>query len=153
VVEIVGAGPVSIDVVRELLADPDVAITMRRLVTDPATGHLLHYGRRTYQVSDRLREFLTARDQTCRFPGCSRKASRCQMDHAEAWHDGGETNLGNLGALCVRHHQLKTHAGWSIANSHPNGSCSWTSLQGRAYAHEPKPLTARAPDGPDVPPF
>ena len=37
-----------VDVVRGLLADPDVAVTMRRLVTDPLTGHLLDYGRKTY---------------------------------------------------------------------------------------------------------
>ncbi len=143
-----GAGPVSADVIRDLLADPDVAFTIRRLVTDPTTGHLLDYGRRTYHVSVRLREFLTARDHACRFPGCSRKASRCQQDHATAWDDGGQTNVGNLGALCVRHHQLKTHSGWAIVNSQPHGSCGWTSPQGREYAHAPKPLTAR-----DIPAF
>ncbi len=142
--EIEGAGAMSAEVVRDLLADPDVALTARRLVTDPETGHLLDYGRRTYQVSDRLREFLTARDQACRFPGCPRKASRCQMDHAEAWDDGGQTSPANLGALCVRHHQLKTHAGWTITNSHPDGSCTWTSPHGREYTHEPKPVSARA---------
>jgi hypothetical protein len=132
------------ELVRGLLADPDVAVTMRRLVTDPTTGHLLDYGRRVYEVPDRLREFLTARDQACRFPGCPRQASRCQIDHAQAWDDDGATNPANLGALCVRHHQLKTHAGWSITNSHPDGSCTWTSPQGREYTHEPKPISARA---------
>ena len=34
--------------VRELLEDPDCAVTLRRLVTDPITGHLLDYGRKTY---------------------------------------------------------------------------------------------------------
>jgi hypothetical protein len=48
-------------VVRDLLADPDVAVTIRRLVTDPLTGHLLDYGRKTYEVPQRLREFLIAR--------------------------------------------------------------------------------------------
>jgi hypothetical protein len=59
--------------VRDLLADPDVAVTIRRLVTDPLTGHLLDYGRRTYEVPQRLREFIIARDRTCRFPGCQRR--------------------------------------------------------------------------------
>ncbi len=149
--EIDGAGPVRAEVVRELLADPDVALTMRRLVTDPVTGHLLDFGRRTYGISDRLREFLTARDVTCRFPGCPRKASSCQQDHAIAWDDGGETNPGNLGALCVRHHQLKTHAGWSITSSQPDGSCVWISPHGREYAHEPKPVSARATREAEIP--
>ena len=143
VAEIAGAGAMPVDVVRELLADPDVALTMRRLVTDPETGHLLDYGRRSYQVPDRLREYLTTRDATCRFPGCPRKASRCQMDHAQAWDDGGQTSPANLGALCARHHQLKTHAGWSITSSHPDGSCTWTSPHGRQYVHEPKPVSPR----------
>jgi hypothetical protein len=156
IAEVAGAGPVSADVVRALLADPDVAVTMRRLITDPETSHLLDCGRRTYEVPDRLREFLTARDRNCRFPGCARKASACQLDHALAWADGGETSPANLGALCVRHHQLKTHAGWSIANSHTDGSCTWTSPHGREHQRESRPIGARDPAGasdPDYPPF
>ncbi len=138
--ELRGAGPIHADVVRDLLADPEVAVTIRRLVTDPLTGHLLDHGRRTYQVPDRLREFIVARDRTCRFPGCARRADRCQIDHADPWHDGGQTSPANLGALCVRHHQLKTHASWQITHSQPDGTCTWTSPQGRAYEHAPPPF-------------
>jgi hypothetical protein len=147
-------------VVRGLLADPEVTVTMRRLVTEPVTGHLLDLGRTRYEVPDRLRDFLTVRDQTCRFPGCRRKAARCQVDHAEAWDDGGGTSAANLGPLCVRHHQLKTHAGWTITASHADGSCTWASPHGRTYEHAPRPVgipPARPPDpdpGPDdEPPF
>ena len=143
VAEIAGVGPVGTDVVRGLLADPDVAFTMRRLVTDPLTGHLLDYGRKTYQVPDRLRDFITARDHTCRFPGCRRKASNCQVDHADAWSDGGDTSRSNTGALCTRHHQLKTHAGWNITNSQNDGSCTWTSPHDRHYEHEGQPMAAK----------
>ena len=176
VAEVAGAGPVSVDVVRDLLADPDVVVTMRRLVTDPLTGHLFDLGRTRYEVPDRLRDFLSVRDRTCRFPGCRRKAERCQVDHAQAWDAGGATGPANLGALCVRHHQLKTHGGWTITASHADGSCAWTSPQGRDYQrrHEPvglpgapaygdpratatptldRLLTARLPGlGPDDPP-
>ena len=138
-VELRGAGPVSADLVRDLLTDPEVAVTMRRLVTDPVTGHLLDYGRRVYQVPQRLREYVVARDRVCRFPGCRRAAARSQIDHAQAWNDGGDTSPGNLGALCVRHHQLKTHAGWRITDSRPDGSCTWTSPHGRQYDHHPPP--------------
>jgi hypothetical protein len=71
-----GAGevPVSADAIRELIADPRIAVSLRRLVTDPVTGHLLDCDRRSYQVPDALRAFLVARDQTCRFPGCARPA-------------------------------------------------------------------------------
>jgi len=137
--EIRGAGAVSPDVVRDLLADPNVTLTMRRLVTDPVTGHLLDYGRRSYEVPDALRRYLDARDRTCRFPGCNRRAEKRQLDHAIAWDDGGDTNPANLGALCQRHHQLKTHGGWHITNSRDDGSCTWHSPHGRRYDHDPPP--------------
>ena len=137
--EIRGAGAVSADVLGDLLGDPDVAVTMRRLVTDSVTGHLLDYGRTTYDIPDRLRDYLVARDRTCRFPGCNRRAENCQLDHATAWDDGVETNPANLGALCTRHHQLKTHGGWHITESKADGSCTWHSPQGRRYDHDPPP--------------
>jgi hypothetical protein len=130
---------VSPDVLRDLLADPAVAVTIRRLVTDPLTGHLLDYGRKTYEIPERLREFIIARDRTCRFPGCGRRADLAQIDHAIPWDDGGTTSPANLGALCVRHHQLKTFAGWQITESKANGSCVWISPQGRRYDHDPPP--------------
>jgi len=138
--EICGAGAVSADVVRDLLADPHVAVTMRRLVTDAVTGHLLDYGRTTYEIPDPLRRYLVARDRTCRFPGCNRRAEKCQLDHAIAWDDGGDTSPANLGALCTRHHQLKTHGGWQISDSRQDGSCTWHSPQGRRYDHHPPPV-------------
>ncbi|MBK9739853.1 MAG: DUF222 domain-containing protein [Actinobacteria bacterium] len=138
--ELRGAGPIPAEVIRDLFADPDVAVTMRRLVTDPVTGHLLDYGRRTYAVPQRLRDFIVARDRVCRFPGCRRAAARSQLDHAEAWNDGGATSPANLGALCVRHHQLKTHGGWDLTDSRPDGGCTWTSPDGRQYDHDPPPF-------------
>ncbi len=114
-----GRGPridAAIDEIRDLLADPDTGATLRRLVTDPITGHLLDVGRTRYRIPERLREFVTTRDRTCRFPGCQHRATGCQLDHALPWSDGGETSRANLGALCVRHHQLKTHSGW---HDHP----------------------------------
>jgi hypothetical protein len=130
--ELHGAGPIPPEVVRELLADA----TMRRIIADPLTGHQLDYGRRVYAVPQRLREFVIARDRTCRFPGCGRRASTCQIDHAQAWSDGGETSPGNVGALCTRHHQLKTHGGWDVEVSEPTGACTWRSPQGRSYSRE-----------------
>jgi hypothetical protein len=139
-VELRGAGPLSSDVVRDLLADPEVAVTIRRLVTDPLTGQLLDYGRKTYEIPQRLREFIIARDKTCRFPGCWRRADLGQIDHVIPWDDGGTTRPANLGALCVRHHQLTTFAGWQITESQADGSCVWTSPQGRRYDHHPPPF-------------
>lgn len=121
---------------RELLADPAVSVTMRKLVADPVTGVLSACGRSTYRVPERLREFIVRRDGTCRFPGCGRAARSSQIDHAEAWDDGGSTDPGNLGALCTRHHQLKTHAGWQLDDSRADGACTWISPHGRRYRHQ-----------------
>jgi hypothetical protein len=120
-----------------LLGDPDTTATMRRLVVDPYSGHLLDVGRRTYEVPRRLREYVAMRDRRCRFPGCGRRADRCQIDHALAWDYGGATSPANLGALCVRHHQLKTFVGWDIVHSRADGSCTWASPGGRRYEHDP----------------
>jgi hypothetical protein len=138
--EIRGRGPIAAEGLRKLLADDSVAVTMRRLVADPLTGHLLDLGLHTYAVSDRLREYLVARDATCRFPGCRRRATRCQIDHADSWDDGGATSIDNLGPLCVRHHQLKTHGGWRITASGADGSCAWLSPMKRRYARDAEPI-------------
>lgn len=148
-----GGWPISAEAVRGLLDDA----TMRRLVTEPITGRLLDYGRRVYQVPDALRGFIGARDRTCRFPGCNRRATTCEIDHALAWDDGGTTAPANLGALCTRHHLAKTHGGWRITESREDGSCIWRSPLGRRYDHQPPPLlepplTTSAAPHPEPPP-
>jgi hypothetical protein len=141
-VELAGAGPMVADALLDLLLDPRVGITMRRLVVDPDTRHLLDVGRRRYEVTDALRGFIVSRDRTCRFPGCRRPARLCQIDHAEAWQDGGSTDIANLGALCTRHHQLKTHGGWDLDPLGPDGSCRWTSPLRRTHEHAPTAFLA-----------
>ena len=125
---------------RVLLDDPRCPVSLRRLVVDPITGHLLDRGRTRYQVTEELRAFLIARDGTCRFPGCSRRAVSCQVDHAQAWEDGGPSDRANTGPLCLRHHQSKTHGGWRILESLEDGSCTWRSPRGRVYHHDPPDL-------------
>lgn len=125
---------------RDLLANQEIDLRLRRLITDPLTGALLDRGRTAYAVSGSLRALLVARDGTCRFPGCNRSAARSEMDHAVAWDDNGATDRSNLGALCTRHHRLKTHGRWQIIASHPDGSCTWRSPSGREYWGEPPPI-------------
>lgn len=135
-----GPNTISAAAVRELLADPAIPTSLRRLLTDPVTGHLLDRGRTTYAVTGALRDFLVTRDVTCRHPGCARPAARCQVDHAVEWADGGPTDTANTGLLCIRHHQLKTHGGWQIIESRLDGSCTWKSPGGRTYNVDPPPL-------------
>jgi hypothetical protein len=105
------------------------------------SGHVLDIGRRRYQITGALRRMIIIRDGACRFPGCNAAATRCQIDHVIPWDEGGASDVGNLGALCTRHHQLKTHGGWELTNSLPDGSCTWRSPQGFNYHHYPEPIT------------
>jgi len=126
--QLAGYGAIPASVARALASDGK----WRRFITDPQTGVLLDYGRQTYEPPQGLIDFLIARDRTCRFPGCRRSAALSDLDHAQSWEDGGTTSLDNLGALCRRHHQLKTHGGWKI-ESRADGSCTWTSPLGKIY--------------------
>uniref|UniRef100_UPI00048A3EC9 HNH endonuclease signature motif containing protein n=1 Tax=Rhodococcus sp. UNC363MFTsu5.1 TaxID=1449069 RepID=UPI00048A3EC9 len=70
-------------------------------------------GALTYRPDAATIALVHARDGHCRFPGCTRPAAGCQLDHIIEYraHDpiaGGWTIPGNLHCLCRYHHQLKT---------------------------------------------
>jgi hypothetical protein len=133
--QLAGYGAIPASVARALASDGK----WKRFITDPQTGALLDYGRETYQPPQALIDFLIARDRTCRFPGCRRSAALSDLDHAQSWEEGGTTSLENLGALCRRHHLLKTHGGWRI-DSRSDGSCTWTSPLGKVYETPARPI-------------
>ena len=126
--QLAGYGAIPASVARELASDGK----WKRFITDPQTGNLLDYGRESYEPPQALKDFLIARDRTCRFPGCRRSAALSDLDHAKSWEDGGSTSPENLGALCRRHHRLKTHDGWSVT-SNEDGSCTWVSPHGKTF--------------------
>lgn len=126
--QLAGYGAIPASLARTLSAEGK----WKRFITDPITGALLDYGREIYEPPQALVDFLLARDRTCRFPGCRAPARSGDLDHAQSWESGGETSMANLGALCRRHHQLKTHGGWQL-ESKSDGSCLWTSPHGKQY--------------------
>jgi hypothetical protein len=128
-----GYGPVTATMARRLASDESG--TWRRLVTDD-TGQLLDYGRRTYRPPANLTDHVIARDKTCTFPGCRRTARLCDLDHGEAWRDGGATNSENIGALCARHHAAKHEAGWRVTRQ-PDGASTWIGPTGHRYRVPP----------------
>ena len=130
-----GYGAIPATVARELAADGK----WRKFITDPTTGILLDFGRESYLPPQALRDFLLARDKTCRFPGCRRSGVKGEIDHAVPWEEGGETSRSNLGLLCKRHHQLKTHGGWKL-ESFEDGSCEWTSPLGKKRFVPARPM-------------
>lgn len=52
--------------------------------------------------------FVRGRDGGCIYPGCTRPAQACQLDHRIPFDDGGPTTASNLFCLCQHHHNLKT---------------------------------------------
>jgi hypothetical protein len=91
-----------------------------------------------YQPPPRIREYVTARDQTCRNPRCGQPAWRADLDHTIPFDQGGPTCPCNLGPLCRRHHQLKQRPGWSLTQPRP-GIFQWATPAGRAYIVTPDP--------------
>ena len=66
-----------------------------------------------YRPTPAQRRFGKVRDRTCRHPGCGQPVARVDLDHVDAYADGGPTDCANLCCLCRWHHRLKTHApGW-----------------------------------------
>jgi hypothetical protein len=133
--QLAGYGAIPASVARHLAADGN----WQRFVSDPTTGNLLDFGREKYTPPQELVDYLLARDRICRFPGCRRTGQSSDIDHAQSWETGGETNPANLGLLCRRHHRMKTHGGWSL-ESNPDGSCTWKSPVGKQFFVPARPF-------------
>ncbi len=71
-------------------------------------------GRKTPVIPAAIRRAVIARDKTCRFGGCGRPASWCDVHHIRHWAEGGETSLANCVLLCRRHHHLVHEDGFSV---------------------------------------
>ena len=134
--QLAGYGPIPASMARELAVDGK----WKRFITDPVNGALLDYGRQTYEPPQPLVDFILARDQICRFPGCRQPGRVSDIDHAHSWETGGTTSAQNMGLLCRRHHRMKTHDGWNLV-SFSDGGCLWTSPAGQKF-----PVPARRVD-------
>ncbi len=134
--ELAGYGPIPAPMARQIAFDPDS--TWRRLVVDEL-GRLVDYGQSRYRPPKRLADHVRAREQTCVFPSCARRAESCELDHTIDWHHGGTTSEDNLAPLCQRHHHLKHDAGWKLRNGQ-GGEHLWLSPSGGTYANPPTSL-------------
>ena len=67
-----GYGPIPAALARRLVreASPSIKSWIRRLYTDPGTGQLIDADSRRRVFSHAARQYLIARDQTCRGPFC-----------------------------------------------------------------------------------
>ena len=86
-----------------------------------------------YRPPPRLREYVIARDVTCRNPACRQPAWRADLDHTHPHDQDGRTCGCNLGGACRTHHQLKQHPRWKLEQARP-GEFTWTTPAGRTYS-------------------
>lgn len=76
---------------------------MTRIVLD-AQGVPLDVGRTERTYSKELRRAILVRDGHCQWPGCTIRASWCEVHHRQWFSLGGTTSAENAITLCVFHH-------------------------------------------------
>ncbi|OBJ06580.1 HNH endonuclease signature motif containing protein [Mycobacterium colombiense] len=89
-----------------------------------------------YVPSKALADFVRCRDLTCRWPGCDRPATDCDLDHTVPYADGGRTHASNLKCYCRTHHLVKTFWGWRDQQL-PDATLILTSPAGHTYVTTP----------------
>lgn len=113
----------------------EVAETVRTIPTDPA--ELDESENYPFPLIHKLQ--MEARDGTCRFPGCTEPASRCEKDHIEnSPHtdptSNGATHVSNGMDLCGPHHREKTAGRWHAATPDGGYTVHWTGPDGQEHA-------------------
>ncbi len=130
---------------------------LRRLLCDAeilpvvlgGQSEILDLGRGRRLASPAQRHAISLRDGHCAFPGCQIPMHRCEIHHIDPWQAGGPTNLDNLVALCVRHHQLCEPAPPVIdENGYARASDQWTIRPRKGLGPEFVPPTALRTAGP-----
>ncbi len=151
--ELHGYGPIDPATARRIAAS---APTFLRVLTHPVTGDVIEAAGR-YRIPTALREVLVVADQHCRFPGCGRRAARCELDHTVDWAHGGRSVASNLAHLCTSHHHLKHDGGWQVTRPPDTGPASraleWRSPLGATYRTNPPGAALTAGHIADPPPF
>ncbi|OMC23824.1 hypothetical protein A5739_25135 [Mycobacterium colombiense] len=124
----VGAdGLISPELVKELAASASVVPLVHPGDAPAESG---------YVPSKALADFVRCRDLTCRWPGCDRPATDCDLDHTIPYADGGRTHASNLKCYCRTHHLVKTFWGWRDQQL-PDGTLILTSPAGHTYVTTP----------------
>ena len=134
-----GFGPVPYEHIREEMhaamtaeEGSDLALTLRRLYTDPEDGQLVAIESRSRAFPPSLARFLRLSHLTCRAPHCD--ASIRQNDHIVPFSQGGATSLDNGNGLCAGDNQ-KEESGETVRVIHDaNGirrTVEWTTRYGQ----------------------
>src|SRR3954451_10153946 len=129
-----GYGPITAESARRLAAEESG--TWRRLLTDPDSGALLDISADRYKPAQRLRDYVSARDDVCAFPTCNQPGYRCEYEHIIPYSKGGSTCRCNGALACRRHNQCKLDTGWSYCRN-PDGSFTWTTSTAHHHPSTP----------------
>jgi hypothetical protein len=116
------------------------AETSRRIACDCSIVHLtedknaqpLSISRKSRSIPPSINRALRARDQGCRFPGCT-STEFIDGHHIKHWADGGETSLENLVQLCRKHHRLVHEGGFGCERA-IGGKVVFTDQRGEVLA-------------------
>ena len=143
--EMEGVGPVDPEVARRIGCDASI-----RRVVIAGPSEPLDVGRKTPVVSSAQRAAVVLRDGHCRFPGCDRPPSWCDVHHVEHWADGGTTSLPNLILLCRPHHRA-VHARGGFRLELVDGRPVFTRPDASVLPNADPPAFGRATPPPAVP--
>lgn len=116
-----------------LLCDAEI-----RRVVMAGRSSVLDFGHQTRLVPRNLALAVAERDVHCRFPGCDRPPSWCDVHHIVDWYSGGPTVQGNLLLLCSRHHHLLHRLGWRIELG-TDATVAFTDPEGTIRTTRPPP--------------
>ena len=105
-------GPrVSAETARRICCDAGISV-----LSKDEDGTILNIGRKSRIIPPAMRRALKARDENCRFPGCTHQYY-IDGHHIKHWADGGETSLDNLVLLCRHHHRLVHEGGFTCTKN------------------------------------
>jgi hypothetical protein len=128
--EIPGWGPVIADVARQIVESQRHAKWQVTVTGD--RGEVVWTGVTRRRPNAEIRREVAAAVPTCVFPGCRMPAADSDIDHNQAWSEGGLTDPANLAPLCRHDHRLKHEKGWQLERT-GLGTWRWTSPLGLVY--------------------
>lgn len=133
-------GPVLMGRLRSWLLTAGRVTVKPVLDLDPATTTMTAVDR--HDPPPAMADAVRLRDETCIFPGCTRRSERADLDHTEEYvplDEGGppgQTHPRNLAPLCRRHHRAKTFGAFTYRRL-PDGSYRWTLPTGGQVTTDP----------------
>jgi hypothetical protein len=108
---LVGYGPLPLDLAREVVQTSRGRRWWRRLFTAPS-GQLMSGDPTRRRFDGWLARLISLRDQTCRDPFSD--APIRDYDHIVRWADGGPTTYGNGRGSCTRGNLVREMPGWQV---------------------------------------